>query len=77
MLKIAVCDDSRELLEKVEKDLLEYESVRSTPVTIHTYTFVYGTLPGLALALLGSYAVMRECAEAKSPVRWWALAVFR
>ena len=38
MLKIAVCDDSRELLEKVEKDLHEYESVRSTPVTVHTYT---------------------------------------
>lgn len=43
------------------------------PLTLYS-TFVYGTLPGLALALLGSYAVMRECAEAKSPVQWWALA---
>ena len=47
MLKIAVCDDSRELLEKVEKDLLEYESVRSTPVTIHTYTNAVDLLDGL------------------------------
>ena len=47
MLKIAVCDDSRELLEKVEKDLLEYESVRSTPVTIHTYTNAMELLDGL------------------------------
>ena len=47
MLKIAVCDDSRELLEKVEKDLLEYESVRSTPVTIHTYTNAVELLDGL------------------------------
>ena len=43
------------------------------PLALYS-TFVYGTLPGLALALLGSYAVMRECAEAKSPVQWWALA---
>ena len=43
------------------------------PLALYS-TFVYGTLPGLSLALLGSYAVMRECAEAKSPVRWWALA---
>ena len=47
MLKIAVCDDSRELLEKVEKDLLEYESVRSTPVTVHTYTNAVDLLDGL------------------------------
>lgn len=47
MLKIAVCDDSRELLEKVEKDLLEYESVQSTPVTIHTYTNAMDLLDGL------------------------------
>lgn len=47
MLKIAVCDDSRELLEKVEKDLLEYESVHSTPVTIHTYTNAMDLLDGL------------------------------
>ena len=37
MLKIAVCDDNRELLEKVEKDLLEYESIRNTPIMVHTY----------------------------------------
>ena len=47
MLKIAVCDDSRELLEKVEKDLHEYESVRSTPVTVHTYTNAVDLLDGL------------------------------
>ena len=47
MLKIAVCDDSRELLEKVEKDLLEYENVRSTPVTVHTYTNAVDLLDGL------------------------------
>lgn len=37
MLKIAVCDDNRELLEKVEKDLLEYESTRNMPIMVHTY----------------------------------------
>ena len=47
MLKIAVCDDSRELLEKVEKDLHEYESVRNTPVTVHTYTNAVDLLDGL------------------------------
>ena len=47
MLKIAVCDDSRELLENVEKNLLEYESVRSTPVTVHTYTNAVDLLDGL------------------------------
>ena len=47
MLKIAVCDDSRELLEKVEKDLHEYESVRSTPVTVHTYSNAMELLDGL------------------------------
>ena len=47
MLKIAVCDDSRELLEKVEKDLLEYESARITPVTVHTYTNAVDLLDGL------------------------------
>ena len=47
MLKIAVCDDSRELLEKVEKDLLEYESARITPVTIQTYTNAMDLLDGL------------------------------
>ena len=47
MLKIAVCDDSRELLEKVEKDLHEYENVRNTPVTVHTYTNAVDLLDGL------------------------------
>lgn len=47
MLKIAVCDDSRELLEKVEKDLLEYESARITPVTVHTYSNAMELLDGL------------------------------
>ena len=47
MLKIAVCDDSRELLEKVEKDLHEYENVRNTPVTVHTYTNAMELLDGL------------------------------
>ena len=47
MLKIAVCDDSRELLEKVEKDVHEYESVRNTPVTVHTYTNAVDLLDGL------------------------------
>ena len=47
MLKIAVCDDSRELLEKVEKDLHEYENVRNTPVTVHTYTNAVELLDGL------------------------------
>ena len=47
MLKIAVCDDSRELLEKVEKYLHEYESVRNTPVTVHTYTNAVDLLDGL------------------------------
>lgn len=47
MLKIAVCDDSRELLEKVEKYLHEYENVRNTPVTVHTYTNAVDLLDGL------------------------------
>ena len=47
MLKIAVCDDSRELLEKVEKDLHEYENVRNTPATGHTYTNAVDLLDGL------------------------------
>ena len=47
MLKIAVCDDSRELLEKVEKDLHEYENVRNTPATVHTYTNAVDLLDGL------------------------------
>ena len=47
MLRIAVCDDSRELLEKVEKDLLEYESARNTPVTVHAYTNDMELLDGL------------------------------
>ena len=47
MLKIAVCDDSRALLEKVEKDLLEYESARSTPLTVHTYSNAMELLDGL------------------------------
>ena len=47
MLRIAVCDDSRELLEKVEKDLLEYESARITPVTVHTYSNAMELLDGL------------------------------
>ena len=47
MLKIAVCDDSRELLEKVEKNLHEYENVRNTPVTVHTYTNAVDLLDGL------------------------------
>ena len=46
MLKIAVCDDSRELLEKVEKDLHEYENVRNTPATVHTYTNAVDLLDG-------------------------------
>lgn len=46
MLKIAVCDDSRELLEKVEKYLHEYENVRNTPVTVHTYTNAVDLLDG-------------------------------
>ena len=38
MLKIAVCDDSRELLEKVEEIVLEYETMQKVPITVHTCT---------------------------------------
>ncbi len=45
------------------------------PLVLYS-TFVYGTLPGLALALLGLYAVMRECGEEKQKAkRWWLLGV--
>ena len=39
--------------------------------------FIYGTLSGIALALLGIYAVFRECdaAKRKSKVLWWMCAV--
>lgn len=46
MLRIAVCDDSRELLEKVEKDLLEYESARSTPVKFMHIPMLWNFLTG-------------------------------
>ncbi len=41
-------------------------------------TFIYGTLPGTALALFGLYAVIRECSGKTTAVRWWlgALAAF-
>ena len=47
MLKIAVCDDSRELLEKVEDILLEYEKVKNFPVAVDTYICAEDLLDGL------------------------------
>ena len=38
-------------------------------------TFVYGTLPGILLALFGLYAVLRECSDETCPVAWWVAAV--
>lgn len=36
-------------------------------------TFIYGTLPGMLLALLGIYAVMRQCTVGHEG-RWWAVS---
>ena len=47
MLKIAVCDDSRELLKKVEEILLEYEKVKNIPVAVDTYICAEDLLDGL------------------------------
>ncbi len=47
MLKIAVCDDSRELLEKVEDILLEYEKVKNIPVAVDTYICAEDLLDGI------------------------------
>lgn len=38
-------------------------------------TFVYGTLPGMLLALLGIYAVMRQCGGTNREPFWWVLSV--
>lgn len=47
MLKIAVCDDNRELLEKVEVMLHEYENTQHMPVLIDSYTCADDLLSGL------------------------------
>lgn len=52
MLKIAVCDDSRELLEKVEEILLEYEKVKNIPVAVDTYICAEDLLDGLKKNIL-------------------------
>ena len=38
-------------------------------------TFVYGTLPGILLALFGLYAILRECSSSRHQIGWWAAAV--
>lgn len=38
-------------------------------------TFIYGTLPGIALALLGIYAIIRENTSETRAILWWILAV--
>lgn len=43
------------------------------PLPMYT-TFVYGTLPGMLLALLGIYAVIRQCQPTAHERRWWGVA---
>ena len=38
-------------------------------------TFIYGTLPGIMMALLGIYAVIRLCGQKEHALRWWGIAL--
>ena len=44
------------------------------PLSMYT-TFIYGTLPGIALAALAVYAVIRECENQNGSIAWWGMAV--
>ena len=56
------------------KSLCAVLLVGFAPLAMYS-TFIYGTLPGMMLAFLGIYAVMRESTAEKSCF-WWAISVF-